>query len=536
MEVLRERVLPGPAPVPRNVYYVRLGDRANPYWPRRDDGDTDDGEHQQHRGNGRRGTGAANQPDHGRRKNVGFRQGDESGRRGGYDPAHQRRYGSSRRYNDQQDDFDDDYGYGYDDEGRPGNGHSTRMAMQARSAAPQRREPPPATTSAQPSIRFLHVQGDDLVISLTGAPSYVLELRLRGSPNVTLDGTHPYVYSMTPFLARAQLPHAEGRLLGVRARALRVAGGRATPHGPWTPWHSWGAGRFREDYSGVEPYVAPPYADEDTGETHSWSGAAPWRAEIFGGDEPYDREAEAIAAAVTPGPGAYDTLRHGGIGSLPLHKRGPTPSFASSVGRDGSSKLRPSASERATYRLHGNYERVQGLASRGTPSWRRDEQPLQQAGQDDRHLAQQSPFDLAQSRPRQQPPQQRPHTPAPLHPRKPKRVTPRQQAPAPPTPPPAEQQWAKSKPPPSRAEMPFDLFPVEEQLGGSAKEHAKPTKSGSFQHALSFVQHKGGPLPPRTSRPELARPRVIDAWAEWANMPDTVSLPKSGSQGGESVA
>ena len=65
--------------------------------------------------------------------------------------------------------------------------------------------PPPRLTHS----RFIHLQNDDIRVSLTGAASYVIELKTRASPNLLIDQTHPYCYSMTPFQARLQLPHAE---------------------------------------------------------------------------------------------------------------------------------------------------------------------------------------------------------------------------------------------------------------------------------------------------------------------------------------
>ena len=59
-------------------------------------------------------------------------------------------------------------------------------------------------------------------ISLTGSSSYVVELKLRASTNLLIDATHPYCYSMTPFHARIQIPHAEDRLLGVRVCGMEA--------------------------------------------------------------------------------------------------------------------------------------------------------------------------------------------------------------------------------------------------------------------------------------------------------------------------
>ena len=69
------------------------------------------------------------------------------------------------------------------------------------------------------------------------------------------------------------------------------------------------------------------------GEPHYWSGAAPWRAEIFGGDEPWDKDVSAGAAP--PGPGAYETPAHLQFGAKPHYAKGPSPGFASGVFRDG---------------------------------------------------------------------------------------------------------------------------------------------------------------------------------------------------------
>ena len=70
---------------------------------------------------------------------------------------------------------------------------------------------PHVSPSTLPPSRFVHLQNDDILVSLTGAASYVIELKTRASPNLLIDQTHPYCYSMTPFQARLQLPHAEVR-------------------------------------------------------------------------------------------------------------------------------------------------------------------------------------------------------------------------------------------------------------------------------------------------------------------------------------
>ena len=45
------------------------------------------------------------------------------------------------------------------------------------------------------------------------------------------------------------------------------------------------------------------------GEPHYWSGAAPWRPEVYGGDEPVEPNYDGAGGlnANTPGPGAYAT-------------------------------------------------------------------------------------------------------------------------------------------------------------------------------------------------------------------------------------
>lgn len=544
---LRERVLPGPAAVPRNVYYIRLGDRANPYTPtvireRTDQGsnrsglgrglnshyrssDSFDYEHVRGGSGYQDGYSGRNSGEHysdrrqaarGRRRYSSHeyeQYGDRSSSRG-YDEGG-RSYSGRRPYAHGpgeygEDRYEQSRGYNFDGVRGPGPGPEAarrepirREAARPRAQGGPREAPAPRSGVSQPSIRFLHVQADDIVVSLTGAPSYILELKLRCSPNQVVDASHPYVYSMTPFHARLQLPHAEGRLLGVRARAVRsgpeLAQNPNLPRlGRWTPWHSHGAGRFREDYSGVDPYVAPPYEPEEApGEAHYWSGEAPWRPEIFGGDEPYDREAEAIAAEVTPGPGAYDTASHHAFGSLPAYKRGPTASFASGVGREGRSQNRPSGS-----RIFTNYERAQSHRSAG-------ELMISQGG----------------TRASRQPPRQTSQVSRSHHPPK----VPKQPPPPHPAPPSAGEQWAKGRPMPPRkaAADDFDRFPVEGVLSaqdGDGQVEDRPTT------VKAILEKKGGPLPPRTMRPEMAKPRVIDAWTEWADMPDMLSLPKCTSR------
>ena len=53
--------------------------------------------------------------------------------------------------------------------------------------------------------------------------------------------------------------------------------------------------------------LAQPYMRD--GEPHYWSGAAPWRPEVYGGDEPVEPNYDGAGGlnANTPGPGAYAT-------------------------------------------------------------------------------------------------------------------------------------------------------------------------------------------------------------------------------------
>ena len=73
---------------------------------------------------------------------------------------------------------------------------------------PEPPEPPKPKPplDAVPRIRFVHVQGDDIVLSLTGCPSYVVELKTRRSgAGFVVGRNHPYCFSMTPFHARLQV-------------------------------------------------------------------------------------------------------------------------------------------------------------------------------------------------------------------------------------------------------------------------------------------------------------------------------------------
>ena len=130
------------------------------------------------------------------------------------------------------------------------------------------------------------------------------------------------------------MPHAEDHLLGVRVRAVLDK-----PNGPkfgeWSPWHSTCEGRFKDQLS----YTAPPYVRQ--GEAHYWSGAAPWRDEVYGGDEPYERDYEDGVA--TPGPGAYNTPSFLLFGNQLPFKQGPSSSFTSNVRRDGSVRTKQAA-------------------------------------------------------------------------------------------------------------------------------------------------------------------------------------------------
>ena len=87
-------------------------------------------------------------------------------------------------------------------------------------------------------------------MSLTGCPSYIIELKTRKSA-VLVGPNHPYCYSLTPFHCRLQMPHAEDRLLGVRVRQIHPNG---QPASAWTPWHSTCEGRFKDD--GFSEYTA----------------------------------------------------------------------------------------------------------------------------------------------------------------------------------------------------------------------------------------------------------------------------------------
>lgn len=120
--------------------------------------------------------------------------------------------------------------------------------------------------------------------------------------------------------------------------------------------------------------TAPPYVID--GQAHFWSGAAPWRDEIYGGDEPWDPDYDLGTA--TPGPGAYDTpaCMQMGPSRLPSYARGPSSAFASNVRRDlplpGRTRTKQRASAYSTY----SHQRTAGGGSahgRGGPpaaAWR----------------------------------------------------------------------------------------------------------------------------------------------------------------------
>ena len=213
-----------------------------------------------------------------------------------------------------------------------------------------------APTVAAPTIRFVHVQGDDVVVQLTGARNYELELKTRRA-DLIIDAHHADCISMTPFRAHLHLPHAEGRLLGVRARARPAAGamepsrrrpasagGYSVSYEPWagasgsdaegteyewSPWHTMGEGRFKD--TGSSGYTAPHCWRDGT--PHYWSGGAPWRAEVYGGDEPVGDLED--TGAVTPGPGTYGIPRFLQFGGGTADGRGfdytPSSSFASNT-------------------------------------------------------------------------------------------------------------------------------------------------------------------------------------------------------------
>ena len=227
------------------------------------------------------------------------------------------------------------------------------------------------SSDALPRVRFVHLQGDDVVVQLTGSRAYALELRTREA-DLLIDQSSPSCVSMSAFRCHVHLPHADSRVLAVRVRALpskeahvRAATRRRHTHDPymWSPWHPVGACKFavsdrpderrcmhasrgdpawqwrpRHILTGVvrssvradaasqggditcaEGYVAPAYGDE--GKARGGGGRAPWRPEMYGGDEPYFGQTEASADAGTPGPGQYDTPRFMQFGGGARHTR-----------------------------------------------------------------------------------------------------------------------------------------------------------------------------------------------------------------------
>ena len=184
-----------------------------------------------------------------------------------------------------------------------------------------------------PRVRCVHVQYDDIIIKLTGSPAYELELKTRHG-DVVIDAHHPDCVAMGPFRCHIQLPHADQRLLGVRVRALPTEG--SSGGGEWSPWHPVNGGKFGgADVREQAGYSAPRYVLD--GQAHFWSGAAPWRDDIFGGDEPGFPSAD----TGTPGPGAYETPAFLTFGGGRGDGRGtdyqPSSGFASNTRRSGNS-------------------------------------------------------------------------------------------------------------------------------------------------------------------------------------------------------
>jgi len=196
-----------------------------------------------------------------------------------------------------------------------------------------------APSNAQPRIRHVHLQGDDVVVEITGAKNYEVQLKTRRA-DVVLDAHHPSVLSMNGFKMYAQLPHAEERLLGARVRALRPDGGAGRgSFFSWSPWHTCGHGKFIDEPD--SGYTAPPYGNGAVILGFGgWSADAPWRSEVFGGDDPIDRESaegQALRGSGTPGPGAYNTPSFLQFGGGIADGRGfdytPSASFASNTSR-----------------------------------------------------------------------------------------------------------------------------------------------------------------------------------------------------------
>ena len=134
--------------------------------------------------------------------------------------------------------------------GGSGSGLGSHGAARASNVRATR---PSAPVDPVPRIRFVHIQGDDIVVELTGCAAYTLELKTRQS-SVLIGPNHPYCYSMEPFHARVQMPHAEDRCLGVRVRALLDGSGSSRARlGAWSPWHSTCEGRFKEELTCADP-------------------------------------------------------------------------------------------------------------------------------------------------------------------------------------------------------------------------------------------------------------------------------------------
>lgn len=221
---------------------------------------------------------------------------------------------------------DSDY---YDEHGTYGEGKAARAAAvvhpplsYAPSRDPQKSDPRRwrvAPTHSDPAarIKFVHVQGDDILIELSGVRVYVLELKTRNA-DIVIDAHHPCCVSMSPFKAHVHLPHAEDRLLGVRLRALPTVEHSVSGHDEiaeptqyeWTAWHTVGECRFK---GGDDAYSAPHYQINGRFEpgAHTitptfWSGGSSWKPEAYGGGEPFlEADGSAGGDAGTPGPGTY---------------------------------------------------------------------------------------------------------------------------------------------------------------------------------------------------------------------------------------
>lgn len=212
--------------------------------------------------------------------------------------------------------------------------HSSSSIGGASSFKPIQEDARVRSAYVMPRVRFVHVQYDDIIIKLTGSPAYELELKTRHG-DVVIDAHHPDCVAMGPFRCHIQLPHADQRLLGVRVRALPTDGG-SSGGGEWSPWHPVNGGKFGgADVREQAGYSAPRYILE--GQAHFWSGAAPWRDDIFGGDEPGFPSAD----TGTPGPGTYETPAFLTLGGGRGDGRGvdyqPSSGFASNTRRGGNS-------------------------------------------------------------------------------------------------------------------------------------------------------------------------------------------------------